>query len=987
MKKLCLVKKNNDKPSISFSLNNINTTTEDDSSNKLENDKMQMPSIKKQLIIKKKTSSVVQVDTTNIVSEKKKIFIPKKIVKKVQPEDYLPHPVEYYSWCKEESYIDKENQEWVLPHSKRFPEWIFKHYEKYKLDEIIEEPKNELMDDQNILSTKTFLYQEFIASYINPMTPYRSILLDHGLGSGKTKSSIKVAEKFREANYDIICLLPASLKNNYIDEIKIWGNEDLRRPSNYDQLSHLEKIAIDRELTEKIKKKYNFVSYNSNVTHKKIKELKLKNALIIIDEVHNFVNLLCSKTSKYAKSIYRHMMSAENCRFVALSGSPILNGPFSIAILFNILKGYMTDPVSKKKYTLFPEEEEEFDELFINKSTNSMKNIELFKKRISGIVSNYKYKQNGLYPDIIIHEPIFLEMSEHQFNQYYLVRTKEKKTENNAIKFGKFNKQDDSTKSYRSQSRQYCNFSFPSDIERPKTLSAKSNELNKTTTLNKESRLWITNQVTILKSVLGGGERYKKFIRQYEASKSVKERLLLLISIVKNSNKINSQDKKQIISDTEIEWINNPNFYDDAIKKALDKLSERPNDLCGESLRILSCKMAEIIKNMESGEGSEGLKFVYSCFRSLEGIEIFSRVLKAHGYELLSEYNIDKLEEIGDKKRFAIVSGQEDPDVRSSILSVMIHPNNMYGKYCSILLGSSATAEGISLKYMRQVYIMEPWWNDIKIDQVTGRACRLGSHLLMPLNEKNLHVYRYMTTLTYEQQIILGEKYSTDEYIYKIAENKKRLCEQFLQQLRDGAVDSMLNYNHNSKSNVIKPFFYDITNTGSETDQYMYIPNIHLQNKRNNFSNNENSILKSSITEIDSSSLLCKNSTELKNNSTPITKMVINSGEQELDPDANYIYTTTIYTSFDPGIEYESSIVYKLYNSVTKEPLYIYKLNSITMEPLLSKLKIDNKAEIKKGMILYDRNIHNITNKFAPSLLFIPEDGYGFMKYTDALVY
>lgn len=1029
MKKLCLVKKkpcdiptvHDQQPkqdlslpnNISFSLSNVKLEITDNGS--ITDEYMEYMKYMEYM-----EDAEQNVESPNLI---------KKIIKKKPlPEDFLPHPVEYYSWCKDEKYIDKNGNKWVLPHSKKFPGWIFKKYEKYKLSELEDEVKEAVKDDkktpeevlaktpEEILATKSFLYQEFIANYICPESPYRSILLNHGLGSGKSNTSIKVAESFRGKGFKIICLLPASLRNNYIDEIKTWGNHDLRRPSNYSTLNHQEKMAVDKQLTEKIKRCYTFVSYNSNMTHKRISELKLKNCLIIIDEVHNLINLLCSKESKYAQGIYDHLMSAENCRFVALSGSPILNGAFRVAVLCNILKGYIRDPITKKKYTLFPEKEEEFNELFIDIATNNIKNADLFKSRISGLISNYEYMQGDLYPEVIVHEPIILEMSEYQFLQYSEVRAKEKKTEANAIKFGRLNSFDAQTgegsKSYRSQSRQYCNFTFPPGIQRPKTSSTKSRELSKSTTLNKDSRQWTSEQTTILKKHLGSGTRFNKFATQYEMVKSTKEQLLLIMGLL-NEAKITSLSVRRIlISDDEIEWVGNPNFYSTMIKKALDDLSENPENLRGSNLRKLSCKMAEIYKNMEEGPGHEGLKFIYSCFRSLEGVEIFSRILKAHGYELLTEYNIEKLEEIGEKKRFAIVSGEEDQDVRSSIISVMYHHNNIYGKYCMVLLGTSATAEGISLKYMRQAHIIEPWWNDVKIDQVIGRCRRLGSHLLLPVSERNVHVYRYLTKLTEEQQVMMAEKQSTDEYIYQIALNKKHLNNQFLQQLRDGAVDAMLNYNHNKRSNNINPVFYNTRakptkstmqsaksiksgpgRLGKHDDRYIYIPDIHQQHQRRKDNRNRGLSASSSIT------------TRLRAQKNRVAagkaagKAATSNVESEVeieveiempmdDPDYRYIKTVVLYAVFDPrptaGVTAKPSEISminkirKLYDKKGKG-LYLYKVDE-DHRPIMSKMRLRGGFSVMEGIILYDRSIHTITQEFAPKLIFSRD--HGFLDYS-----
>ena len=59
---------------------------------------------------------------------------------------------------------------------------------------------------------------------------------------------------------------------------------------------------------------------------------------------------------------------------------------------------------------------------------------------------------------------------------------------------------------------------------------------------------------------------------------------------------------------------------------------------------------------------------------------------------------------------------------------------------------SSAGAEGISLKCVRQVHIMESYWNYIRIDQVFGRAIRLYSHEDLPEKERYVDQYLYLST-------------------------------------------------------------------------------------------------------------------------------------------------------------------------------------------------------------------------------------------------
>ena len=60
---------------------------------------------------------------------------------------------------------------------------------------------------------------------------------------------------------------------------------------------------------------------------------------------------------------------------------------------------------------------------------------------------------------------------------------------------------------------------------------------------------------------------------------------------------------------------------------------------------------------------------------------------------------------------------------------------------------SSAGAEGISLTCVRQVHVLEPFWNYVRIDQVLGRAVRMKSHLDLPKEERNVEQYLYVSTL------------------------------------------------------------------------------------------------------------------------------------------------------------------------------------------------------------------------------------------------
>ena len=246
-------------------------------------------------------------------------------------------------------------------------------------------------------------HQEIIRRYINSYTPYRGLLLFHGLGSGKTCSSISLIEGLMDSK-KVIVMTPASLQSNYRTQMKFCGEHLFRKNNhwvferfkkdgeeksseylkkkqaaldllhledspaiskfmdeingfwmvqkeepNFDSLSARDKDEVDRQLTLLIKEKYTYINYNGITANSwKTKYKKggnpFDNSTIIVDEAHNFVSRIVNKLNKGKTSIsvtlYEEMMSAENCRVVLLTGTPFINYPYELGVLFNLIHGY-----------------------------------------------------------------------------------------------------------------------------------------------------------------------------------------------------------------------------------------------------------------------------------------------------------------------------------------------------------------------------------------------------------------------------------------------------------------------------------------------------------------------------------------------------------------------------------------------------------------------------------------------------------------------
>lgn len=239
-------------------------------------------------------------------------------------------------------------------------------------------------------------HQKIVRDYMNLYTPYRGLLLDHGLGSGKTCTSIAIAEGMKDSR-KIIVMTPKSLRTNYMEELKKCGDllykknqywewistevnpdvtksisdilnlpmeyilenngawfVDITKPSNYPELSTLEKKSLDKQIDEMIKNKYTFINYNGlrmnhlmNLTSGFSKNL-FNNAVVVVDEAHNLISRIVNQVKKknsadtISMRIYEYLLSAKNAKVVLLTGTPVINYPNEFGILFNILRGYIT---------------------------------------------------------------------------------------------------------------------------------------------------------------------------------------------------------------------------------------------------------------------------------------------------------------------------------------------------------------------------------------------------------------------------------------------------------------------------------------------------------------------------------------------------------------------------------------------------------------------------------------------------------------------
>ncbi len=818
--------------------------------------------------------------------------------------------------------IEVSPKEWILTNRIGFNDEIYKTFnrEKYPLkDKIKGCVCNDDICEENHNTISLFPHQRILRDYIQFDSPYRGILAYHELGSGKSAASIAAAEGFIEKR-KIFVLTPASLAKNYenellkistlglnmkkswtkikidsknkskelYDKLKTYGitskiikeqmvwiplyNNDIENVKivvekiNYKKVLETDKKLIDETILHIIKNRYTFISYNG-LTQKMITEMGsnvFDNSFVIIDEIHNLISRIVNG-SRLSRAIYNNLMQAENCKMVLLSGTPIINNPYEIATLINLIRGpmciynlklltksieptnemlkehlqnseymkyidyiyyngidktisiallpnnymrkenndikliksswkYTTSKllddiikslnkienlrigvkINKVHYYSLPNDKEGFNSLFIdntNEEEPEIKNEDLFERRILGTLSYYKTTGSEFFPKQSPIKIQYLNMTDHQLNIYDEVRAKERAMDNaNKMRGGDLFTSKSSV--YRAFSRMVCNFSFPENI--------------------------------------------KRLFPQ-----DIKKQLKKEIDFTNDDNEDEEDDKKVDKNKVQIEYENTLNA---AMKELVDG-----NYLSRENLlNKYSPKYAKMLEDIDESPGSI---LIYSQFRTIEGLGIFSSVLNKEEYKEIiiikseGEYKIEDLsifDEKYDNKRYVVFNNDREKtnilmnlfNGEFSLLNNNIYNSlpdriksndkiQLYGKLVKIMMITQSGAEGISLKNVRRVLIMEYFWNSVRINQVIGRAVRTCSHELLPVNQRNVQIFAYIIKLTKEQLKrnftirSLDKGITTDEHILNIATNKENIINQFLNMLKKSSFDCIINSEKN----------------------------------------------------------------------------------------------------------------------------------------------------------------------------------------------
>jgi hypothetical protein len=814
---------------------------------------------------------------------------------------------------------------YVLPNRKGFSDFVTRLFLKYRDKETEPESK----------TRELFSYQKIVREYLLTETPYRGLLLYHGLGSGKTCSSIAVAESLLSTR-KIFILLPASLQSNYRTEIRKCGDpiyayeqhweqrnvkEDRTeannlgisdeflenhgryfitiqgRAPNFNTLPKQTQDAIKKQIDDVLNQRFTFINYNG-INSRNVDNIlppdnntQFDDTVVIIDEAHNLIgNVVNDREAK--RKLYDRIYHAKRCKVVCLSGTPIINRPNEIAVLLNLLRGPIERVVVPTKNAI--SWDEGMMTSFLKKMPdvdtieyNSVKRSLMLTRNPPDFVSVYndkgdriavKYQKDEKYiPDIRDWVYSWRSKFESEFGGTEIVE-KEKLTI-------------DELECLPSKYEDFVEL-FLDGLTFKNAMLFQRRIQGLVSYFKGAAENLVPKRIDEDKTLQKIPLSQEQFLRYLE---------IRWDEIQKESRKGRRPDMNENFSSfrmlsrlacnyaipPELKAPVSENETEESVPlkpEILQKLRDNGEKYLSEkALAIYSPKMLQMLKDLKKNMNGKIMnQFVYSQYLSLEGLGVFSAILEHHGFQA---YKIMKKSGVWEEDpsmkpgvpAFAFYSGEVPEEERNLYLQIFNESyedtfpqslkDSINEKRLCVMMASSAGAEGISLMGTRNVYIMEPYWNPARIDQVIGRAIRINSHKNLPEDERNVKVQMYLSVFSPEQSVtaegpnivsirrndMILKRYegetpqetfmTSDEFLYEVAFEKTRVIKQVTHLLKQAAIDCEIHRKLHAKERpIIQCMRFDTTYapddlgfkpaTLTEERDTLYLKNITRRTRR-----------------------------------------------------------------------------------------------------------------------------------------------------------
>jgi hypothetical protein len=681
-------------------------------------------------------------------------------------------------------------------------------------------------------------HQNFVKNFLSSQTPYSSLLLYHGLGTGKTCSAIGITEEMRAfmkqtgMTQKIIIVASPNVQGNFQKELfndarltekdGIWslntciGNK-LLKEINPTNIRNIPRDKIISQIKTLINNYYQFMGYiefakfiqkRLNLTGEfsekeknkyEIQQLRrfFNNRFIVIDEVHNITmeKDISERASAKGSSLSFYLLKmaryCENLRFLLLSATPMYNKYTEIIWLANLMNLNDKRPPIKLKDVFTQSGDfvvarggggaaaaEDGRELLMRKIIGYVsyvrgENPYTFPFRLypddfgakdktyvgGGALTYPKIQLNGAdIPDPLKHIKVYsTEIGDYQERGYMKIIR--------AVRGDVDAEMDDKE-----------NFGYSKLI----------------------APLEALNMVYPVDESTAGDEDFFEDVDE-DAGATVAAATAPIITGKRGLRKINKFEGMRVAEGNYVF-----DYKPDVLKKYGRIFSQ-------QHIGHYSHKIADICENIR--RGAEGIILIYS-FHIDGGLVPMALALEEMGFTRFStapntkslfekppapQIDATTLRPAGDPSaasaatfspaKYVMITGDKRfSQSNTEDLKHIVSAENRAGEKVKVVLISLSGSEGLDFKCVRQIHILDSWYNMSRIEQIIGRGVRNLSHCALPFEKRNVEIYLHTTHL-----VEAPEEEAVDLYLYRFAEKKAIQIGKVARVLKQAAADCILN--------------------------------------------------------------------------------------------------------------------------------------------------------------------------------------------------
>lgn len=652
--------------------------------------------------------------------------------------------------------------------------------------------------------------QQFIRNFLSPKTPYNSALLYHSVGVGKTQAGIQVAEGFLEVypRKKIFIIAPKNIQSGFyrnifdINRIAIGtGNEpNIANQGTGDLYMRLtgtiyerDKAVIERKVNETIRRRYAFYGYLAfrnyirkvidkrvgRIADPKIRVKLMDEALrnefsgrvLIVDEAHHLRDEEAAMEdneeldtagaggkedvddtnsgSKLAPYLKQVLVAVDGLKLVLMTATPMYNTAKEIVTLLNFML------LNDKKQTLTE------GQLFDKKGSLRPGSQRLLHRAASAYISFMRGENPRTFPVRLFPRSVGGGTEEP--------------------------------------------FVYP------------GLDPGGIVKVREEDKVAMRTLPLVPSYLEGDGLAIMERLMEEEipdsAAQSGRYSIRIRDRLIQAGNFIfPGEEGDDNIGDT--------GFQNTFVKEGLGIATKyRAGDgisadwLAVENIGYFSPKAATVLRSIQS---AKGVCFVYSRFVTT-GVLVLALALEANGYTLASRTQnlfADGIQSPGGRQcalcplkerghgggggggsaahaftpaKYVLLTGNDEISPRNAESIAMARASeNAYGRQVKVVLGSQVAAEGVDLRFVREIHIFDSWYHLNKTDQVIGRGIRFCSHSLLPQEQRNATIFLHVLAG-------LEGRETMDLYSYRQALFKAKQVGEVSRQLKIHALDCNLN--------------------------------------------------------------------------------------------------------------------------------------------------------------------------------------------------